>query len=62
MMRYKRWTDCMSDNVGSEYTREEVEFIMAMDCYKRERDRPFPDWCEVLAVAVGLGYRKVTNG
>lgn len=39
-------------------TTDEVEFIMAMDRYKREKCRPFPTWREVLAVLVSLGYKK----
>ena len=44
---------------GSELQAEEVEFIMAIERYKREQGRPFPTWHEVLAVALSLGYRKV---
>ena len=40
------------------YTDEETAFIMAMDKYKREHDRKFPTWHEVLAVLKSLGYRK----
>lgn len=43
---------------GSEYTSDEVEFMMAVDRYKRENRRPFPTWSEIFAVFVGLGYRK----
>lgn len=42
-----------------DYTPDEVEFLLAMDAYKRRRDRPYPTWREVLAVARSLGYRKV---
>jgi hypothetical protein len=42
-----------------EYTPAEVEFILAMERYKREANRPFPAWHEVLRVVKGLGYRKV---
>lgn len=45
-------------NIGSEYTTEQVRFIMTVDRYKRLRNRPFPTWPEVLAVAKSLGYRK----
>lgn len=40
---------------------DEVEFMMAVDAYKRLRRRPFPTWREVLAVARSLGYRKVAE-
>jgi hypothetical protein len=46
---------------GADYTAAEIEFLMAMDRYKRERRRPFPTWPEVLAVAKGLGYRRVAD-
>ena len=43
---------------GSEYTAEEVEFLRALDAYKRRHDRPFPTACEVLTVLLALGYLK----
>ena len=43
---------------GSEYTPDEIEFLKAMEQYKREHRRPFPKWSEVLAVLRSLGYRK----
>ena len=33
-----------------------VEFITAMDDYKRRKGRPFPNWSEVLQVVKSLGY------
>lgn len=44
---------------GARYTPDEVEFMLAMDRYKRVNRRPFPTWHEVLGVLVSLGYRKV---
>ena len=41
------------------YSDEEREFMTAMDRYKRENKRPFPNCSEVLAVLKSLGYRKV---
>jgi hypothetical protein len=35
-----------------------VEFITAVDDYKRIHGRPFPSWSEILEVLKGLGYRK----
>lgn len=37
---------------------EQLEFIKAMDEYKRVNRRPFPSWTEVLDVMLYLGYRK----
>jgi len=40
---------------------ELLEFIMAIDEYKRVNDRPFPSWSEVFEIIQYLGYRKVTD-
>lgn len=42
-----------------DYTAEEVEFLQAIERFKREKRRPFPTWSEALAVLRSLGYRKV---
>lgn len=42
-----------------EYSEEEMEFLTAIDAYKRANRRPFPTWSEVLEVFRALGYRKV---
>lgn len=44
-----------------DYTGGEVEFMRAMDDYKRKSGRPFPTWSEVLEVLMSLGYRKVAE-
>jgi len=44
-----------------DYNNEEIEFMKAMDQYKRENRRPFPTWSEVLEVLRALGYRKVAE-
>jgi hypothetical protein len=41
-----------------DYNNEEIEFMKAMDQYKRDNRRPFPTWSEVLEVLRALGYRK----
>ena len=41
-----------------DYSIDEIEFMKAMDQYKRENRRPFPTWSEVLEVLRSLGYRK----
>jgi hypothetical protein len=43
---------------GVGYTDDEVEFMLAMERYKRIAQRPFPTWHEVLRVIHELGYRK----
>ena len=35
-----------------------LEFVQAIDRYKRDHSRPFPNWSEVLQILKGLGYRK----
>ncbi len=45
-------------NVTPDYTADELEFMLAMESYRRERRRPFPTCCEVLEVLRALGYRK----
>jgi hypothetical protein len=40
------------------YTTDEMEFLLAMDHYKRDNHRPFPSWSEVLNVFKTLGYHK----
>jgi protein-L-isoaspartate O-methyltransferase len=41
------------------YTEAELEFMLAMNEYKRSSGRMFPTWSEVLEVLQGLGYQKV---
>jgi hypothetical protein len=44
-----------------EMTDEQFEFVMAIDRYKRQNNRPFPTWTEVLEVIKAIGYRKVAE-
>lgn len=44
-----------------DYTDDEIEFMKAMDQYKRDNRRPFPTWSEVLEVLASLGYRRVAE-
>jgi hypothetical protein len=44
-----------------DYSDNEIEFMKAMDDYKRKSGRPFPTWSEVLEVMMSLGYRKVAD-
>lgn len=41
-----------------DYTPEQLEFMLAMQRYREENNRPFPTWSEALGVLKGLGYRK----
>lgn len=44
-----------------DYSEDEIEFMSAMDHYKRKSGRMFPTWSEVLEVLVAIGYRKVAE-
>ena len=44
-----------------DYSDDEIEFMKAIDKYRRENGRPFPTWSEVLEVVRLLGYQKVTT-
>lgn len=44
-----------------EMTDELLEFVLAIDDYKRANNRPFPTWSEVFEVIRYLGYRKVAD-
>lgn len=42
-----------------DYNQEEIEFMQALDDYKRQSGRMFPTCSEILEVIRGLGYQKV---
>jgi hypothetical protein len=42
-------------------TDELLEFVLAIDNYKRVNNRPFPSWSEVFEIIRYLGYRKVAE-
>ncbi len=39
-------------------SEETLEFIRAIDEYRRMKNRPFPTWTEVFGILRSLGYRK----
>ncbi len=41
-----------------DYSQDEIEFMRAMDDYKRKSGRMFPTWSEVLEVVRSLGYAR----
>jgi hypothetical protein len=41
-----------------DYTNDEVEFMHALDAYKRSSGRMFPTCSEILEVLKGLGYQR----
>lgn len=42
-----------------ELSGELLDFIMAIDEYKKINEKPFPSWSEVFEIMQYLGYRKV---
>jgi hypothetical protein len=44
-----------------QYTAEELDFLRAIDTYKRLSRRPYPTWREVLAVLISRGWRRVAQ-
>jgi hypothetical protein len=43
-----------------DYTDEEIEFMQALDAYKRASGRMFPTCSEILEVIRDMGYVRVT--
>ena len=41
-----------------DYTQDEIDFMRAMDAYKRSSGRMFPTCSEILEVVKSLGYAK----
>lgn len=44
-----------------DYSDDEIDFMKAMDDYKRRSGRQFPTWSEVLEVLRSMGYRRVAE-
>lgn len=42
----------------AEIDADALEFIEAIDRFKKQHGRPFPNWSEVLMVLRDLGYRR----
>lgn len=42
-------------------TDEQFEFVMAVDQYKKQNNKPFPSWTEILEILKAMGYRKVAE-
>jgi hypothetical protein len=45
-----------------DYTGDEIEFMQAMDAYKRANGRMFPTCSEILEVIRNLGYVRLSAG
>lgn len=55
----RRRTDYRRDAEEGHMNEEQLEFIRAIDEYKRANSKPFPTWTEILDLMLYLGYRKV---
>ncbi len=44
-----------------DYNEQEIEFMQAMDDYKRQSGRMFPTCSEILEVLMKIGYRQVAD-
>lgn len=55
----RRRCDARRNAEEGELSEEQLEFVLAIDEYKRVNKKPFPSWTEVLEVIKYLGYRKV---
>lgn len=42
----------------AEVDAESLEFIAAIDRFKKENGRPFPSWSEILLIVRQLGYKR----
>ena len=47
-----------SNPLGLDVDAEVLEFIAALERFKKDHGRPFPSWSEVLHVLRQLGYRR----
>ena len=45
-----------------DYSNDEIEFMQALDAYKRANGRMFPTCSEILEVIRGLGYVRLHGG
>ncbi|HGY91294.1 MAG TPA: hypothetical protein ENK43_09000 [Planctomycetes bacterium] len=49
-----------TSHYSTEVEDETLEFIRAIEDFKRKNAQPFPSWSEVLQVLKGLGYSRQT--
>jgi len=55
----RRRTDYRRDAEEGHMNEEQLDFLKAVDEYKRVNDRAFPTLTELLDIVLYLGYRKV---
>lgn len=54
----RRRSDIRKSAEEGEMNEELLEFVLAIDDYKRANERPFPSWSEIFELIHYLGYRK----
>lgn len=59
--RGKRASTKKTASRPDEMAPDVLEFIQAIDDYKRRHARPFPSWSEILEVVKDLGYQKAST-
>ena len=57
----RRRTDYRRAAEEGHMTEEQLDFLSAIEEYKRVNNRPFPTWTEVLDIVLYLGYRRVAD-
>ncbi len=57
----RRRSDSRKAAEEGQMTDEQMEFLRAIDEFKRKNAKPFPTWTEVLEVIIAIGYRKVAE-
>jgi hypothetical protein len=54
----RRLTDFVKTAEEGEMNREQYQFLLAIDAFKRVNHKTFPSWTDVLEIIRKLGYRK----
>jgi len=54
----RRRTDFMKAAEEGEMSREQFQFLLAIDTFKKTNNKTFPTWTDVLEIVRLLGYRK----
>lgn len=57
----RRRTDFMKAAEEGEMSREQFQFLLAIDTFKKTNNKTFPTWTDVLEIARLLGYRKTAE-
>ena len=57
----RRRSDLRKEAEEGEMSDELLEFVMAIDEYKRVNNKQFPAWSEVFELIKYLGYRRVAE-